>query len=74
MELTPTEQRLYGVLRDGGPHQHEQLLDLLDSEGQAEIGLLRVHVFSLRRKLNRIGLEVLARNGSYQLVRIGSDE
>jgi hypothetical protein len=73
-DLTPAEKRLHDVLRDGALHPHTSLLAILDSDGLAGINLLRFHVCLLRRKLNPFGLDVMARNGGYQLVRLGGDE
>ncbi len=50
LELTPTQERLLGVLSDGQPHSAEQLMLCLNDE-LADRKLLHVHLVYLRKKL-----------------------
>lgn len=50
LELTPTQERLLGVLSDGQPHSADKLLGCLNDE-LADRRLLHVHLCYLRKKL-----------------------
>lgn len=79
IKLTPTERRMYDLLRaDGMPHAYGELKACVPDE-LSERGAIHVHVTRLRKKINAIGLDILVRgvNGTstWRLVRhVGPDE
>lgn len=71
--LTPTEQRLFDLLSDGGPHTKDQLVKVVDADGLVEWGSVKVHISNIRVKIRAGGLEIVSRGGgpavTYQLYR-----
>jgi hypothetical protein len=57
MNLTPTQERLMAVLRDGEPHTYRELNACLNDE-LANPGNLKNHVCILNKKLQANGLMV----------------
>ena len=67
-KLTPTEERIYKVLRDCRPHSRNEILRLL-ADDLAGKSTVRFHVSNLRRKINdQIILFVAHRAYYYVLV------
>ena len=74
-EFTPTQNRLFNVLRDGLSHSKQELKDQLRDELQADNGLNK-HVSNMRKILRAKGLDIVckthgrARPNTWQLVRL----
>ena len=74
--LTPTETRLYDILKDGYPHPSAQLHATLGDD-LTDHSTLKVHLSNLRLKLQRHGRDISSKvNGhtSYRLVRYLTDD
>lgn len=73
IQLTPTQQRIYDVLKDGECHKPIELLMAVDE--QADSNNLRQHISILRGRLYEEGLLIAAHSAgkagvsSYQLVQ-----
>ena len=73
--FTPTQLRLWAILRDEEPHYGSELLETL-GDSQAEMINVQVHITYFRKKLRRQQRTIIAlRNGrqeqtQYQLVRL----
>lgn len=73
MHLTPTQQRLAGLLADGRPHPrreiHALICDTLDP-----LSNIRFHIWSLRAKLREAGQDIVCvldnRRLCYRQVRL----
>jgi hypothetical protein len=57
---TATERRMLKVLADGKPHKAEQLRRCL-SDDLGEVCNIAPHLSNLRRKLRRVGEEIICR-------------
>lgn len=73
MKLTPTQQRIYDILQDGGEHTSAELVKCLDDE-YTQASMVVNHVSALRRNLARYGLTIASvqipgHPPSYKIVR-----
>lgn len=69
--LTPTEHRIFSLLKDGLPHGKEELLIAL-GDTLGEMSTVRFHISRIRQKLNN-GWDIRSINGAscvYQLGRM----
>lgn len=57
LKLTPTQQRMYDVLQDGGEHGAAELVKCLDDEYAAS-STISIHIAALRRHLGQHGLSI----------------
>ena len=57
-QFTPTESRILDKLSDGERHTPEELARVIDE--YAEVGTVRVHLVSIRKKLNGIGQHIVS--------------
>lgn len=73
IKFSPTEQILVNILQDGMPHSKSELKAALDGEYTSD-GSIRVHMHSIRKKLNPLGQTVICefykRNLAYRWVRL----
>jgi hypothetical protein len=71
-QWTPTEQRIWNVLRDGMAHHETELRSCLDDEMGCQ-SLLSVHLAYMRRKLKSSHLNIVCTSKSdpvmYQLMQ-----
>lgn len=72
LTLTPTQQRIFDVLKDGWEHPVDELVKAIDTH--AELHQLRNHISDMRPKLDMMRLTVVCQerqNGrsSYRLAR-----
>lgn len=78
-KLTPTEQRIYDLLRDGVPHGRSQLYRCLGDTDDPDLArtLLSTHISRLNDKIMPHGrkVTVFGNNGGaeYALVRLFAD-
>lgn len=71
MNLTPTQLKLYGVLKDGESHSMRELLSVLDSYTSRVT--VRVHLCMMRKTLRAEGQDIICEIGqtvSYRLIEI----
>lgn len=57
IHLTPTERRLFNILRDGEYHSKQELMTALE-DGIEDLPNLRLRIHHLRNKLKRIGINL----------------
>lgn len=71
LTLTPTEQRLFDILADGGLHRvNELILEGLQGDEVTTKYNLQSHLSKLREKLRAVGEDVLYQNmGNYSAYR-----
>lgn len=70
--ITPVQQKMFNLLRDGQPHSLEEFKALLwDDQALDPISAIRMHLSKLRSYLEKHkGLSVLNGQGTYRLVRL----
>lgn len=57
--LTPTEERIYTLLKDGKEHSKKELSKLLDDDLCGVQGLYK-HMYNLRKKVAPIGAAIIS--------------
>lgn len=62
MDFTPTQVRILEVLKDGMPHRPNELRDCLNDEACVQSNL-RAHLTFLRKKLRRMGQDIICECG-----------
>lgn len=75
--LTPTQRRMWNVLKDGEPHSRDELSRCLNDD-MALVAVTRQHISILRRKLKPLDLLILLEQAPpyegnaqfYRLVRV----
>ena len=70
-KLTPTERRIYDVLKDGEPHLQCEIYDCLDDNG-SQHNTIRVHLSNLRSKLpsgHELICQFIRRRREYRIVQ-----
>lgn len=67
--LTPTEQRIFELLKDGETHTVDEIRSRCLPDDMASDAAVGMHVTSLRRKLEQKRLSVTSAGG-YRLVRM----
>ena len=78
MTFTPTQQRIFDVLRDGYPHPRRQLLAAIDELATPQN--LYVHICAIRKIVQRRGEDIISRVGvqgrtpHYQWVKLIQSE